>query len=184
MSIDSLSRRLEKLPEQTDSTGVLTLSHTLSQLLYDAPLVKKIMDNCELFTDKEAAILQGECQRLGLDYDVMSKEIQQALNADFCIYDDMSPWALFLEFLEGRKLGPAGQELLQAIKLNHTLTEPQEELLEKICLKIGHLNWPEAILREISDTQGLYREAEKACSLPSKLPWEPAPSVKEEETLD
>lgn len=182
-----MQKSLQELKEQKsqqNETGGMVLSADFTRLLYESPLVSGLMDGDMPYSHKVEPQLQETCQQLSLDYAAMSKELQQALNADYLLYDDCSPWAMVQTFLEGRKLGPAGNDLYEAIKLNHTLSKAQEELLEKICLKIGHEDWPAAILQEIAQTQHLYDKCMESCSAPGRLPVQPLPfEGKEEEDI-
>ena len=178
----SLQELKDQKSQQSNPSGGYTLSHTLSQAIYDSKLIKEVMDDTfdEIPEPQKAAILERECQRLGLDPVVIAKEIQEARDshADFIIYEDCDPWSLFQTFLEGRKLGPAGNDLYLAIKYNHTLSDVQEELLSKVCLKINHPDWPAGILKSIDTYQSHMAHLQQAPAgvFPEhRLPWEPLP---------
>lgn len=71
-----------------------------------------------------------------------------------------------LAFLEARpKLGPAGRSLYSALTGFKPLTEAQEELLVKICQKMGHEDWLEPILHELEATLLALAHVDQECSL-------------------
>jgi len=55
--------------------------------------------------------------------------------------------------LSTKELGPAGTVLYDKIYFSRTLTDNQQQLLEKVLAKMGHPEWLEAILEEISSVE-------------------------------
>jgi hypothetical protein len=86
--------------------------------------------------------------------DLKDLRYQSEPEADFELVDcSQEPLFQVVDFLGSRKLGPAGMELYEAISCRNALKESQIALLEKICSKLGHKDWPIQILQEISTYQ-------------------------------
>jgi hypothetical protein len=94
-----------------------------------------------------------------MPYDDLKKALERIPQAD----EDLDPgfelepcsgplWDV-ISFLEGRpKLGPTGRSLLNALTSHRPLTEPQEELLEKVLAKMGGPEDLQDIKKEIDST--------------------------------
>lgn len=108
-----------------------------------------------------------------MPYDDLKKALERLpqvgddTGPDFELVDvSQEPLFQVLAFLESRpKLGPAGRSLLQGLCGNRPLTEAQEELLVKICQKLGHEDWIEAILQEMDSTIQALAHVDQECSL-------------------
>lgn len=87
----------------------------------------------------------------------LKKSQQQKSDApDFDLEPCSGPLWDAVDFLEVRKLGPAGMSLLNALTGHKRLTEPQEGLLQKVLAKMGHPEYMEPILQELeSNLQAL-----------------------------
>lgn len=73
----------------------------------------------------------------------------QADNQDFELEPCSGPLWDTVGFLETRKLGPAGNSLLNALTGYRRLTEAQEDLLQKVLAKMCHLEWQQPIQQEL-----------------------------------
>ena len=149
-------KRIENLEQsmhdEEQHEGPLMLSDSFARLMYESKTINRVCGGDEPYSPKVEQILQEQCQSLGLDYEAMSKELQQALACeDYLLYTDMAPWAQLLALLSKKRLGPSGQALFEALDKKHELTEDQEENLEKICESCGHPEWLEPILKEIEE---------------------------------
>ena len=86
--------------------------------------------------------------------DLKAQKHQNESEADFELVDcSQEPLFQVVDFLDSRKLGPAGLELYESLSCRNVLTETQIALLEKICSKMGHKDWSVQILQEISTYQ-------------------------------
>lgn len=105
-------------------------------------------------------------------YDDLKKALKRLPQAtdedgpDFELVDcSQEPLFQVMAFLEARpKLGPAGMSLLHGLTGFKPLTEAQEELLEKVCKKMGHEDWMEPILHELASTLQALAACDQECS--------------------
>lgn len=97
--------------------------------------------------------------------DLKAQQHQSEPEADFKLVDiSAEPWPQVLAFLESRRLGSSGLALYEALRLRHALRDDQQDLLEKLCIKLGHSDWPEAILKEIASFNIALELCNKECS--------------------
>jgi hypothetical protein len=102
--------------------------------------------------------LEKELQKL--------KNLQQKTSEepDFELVDcSDTPASQVLSFLSTQKLGPAGVALYDRLYFSRTLTEHQQQLLEKVLKKMDREDWLEPILEEISSVEACYEEIHKEC---------------------
>ena len=94
------------------------------------------------------------------------KSQQQSEDPGFELVDcSQEPLFQVMAFLEARpKLGPAGRSLYSGLTGFKPLTEGQEELLEKVCKKMGHEDWLEPILQELASTLQALAACDQECS--------------------
>ena len=106
-------------------------------------------------------------------YDDLKKALERLPQAtddedgpDFELVDcSQEPLFQVMAFLEARpKLGPAGRSLYDALTGFRPLTEAQEELLMKICQKLDHEDWIEAIHQEMDSTIQALAACDQECS--------------------
>lgn len=107
-----------------------------------------------------------------MPYDDLKKALERLpqmeddTGPDFELVDcSQEPIWLVVAFLQARQLGPAGLDLLDALKFRHALTQPQEELLAKVVKKMEQPDeWVESILQEIEEFNQALAQVDAECS--------------------
>ncbi len=179
--VNHLQKELQNLKNQKskqDEGEDLFLSNNLALLMYEAPLIEKVICDDLPYSSEVRSILQEQCYKLDLNPMAMEKELLQSAECEgFLFYNDMSPRGQLMTFMCSKELGPKAQGLYDALKLTQALTDDQKTLLQKICIKMGHPDWPELIIDDIEEEiaareQG-YEQQSPATgdrSLPGRLP--------------
>lgn len=107
---------------------------------------------------RQVVSIQKQLQKL------KSQQQKSQQSEDFILVDcSETPIGQVLSFLSTKSLGPAGLALADALYLSRPLTDNQLDLLQKVLDKMGHPEYMEVILQEISDLWTALGEVDKLC---------------------